>query len=233
MGVRGVTFSPEMVRALLDGRKTQTRRLIRPLVGDSTAAGKPVLEVAPYCTGSPEHGMAYYWRENGCWNSSKRFKVAHQVGDELYVREHWKTHPAYDDLPPRDMGGEEPVVYLADNGLCSWEDQHPKRLGRFRQAMHMPRWASRLTLRVVDRRFQRVDDILDADAIAEGIPRWEISGETKYSYSDEGPSVTTSMPQEAFKWLWDRLHPESGVCFDDGPWVVAYTFEVERRNVDN
>ena len=74
-----------MVQAILQGRKTQTRRVVKPQPHETRAKGKDVIEVSNYFTGDPEKGKAYYWKENGVWNSSERFKCPYgQVGDVLW-----------------------------------------------------------------------------------------------------------------------------------------------------
>lgn len=188
---RPIIFSGPMVCALLDGRKTQTRRL----------ATSPLRNV--------------------------------EVGDRIYVRESWRTHRAYDDLSPSEMGGEERVWFDADRDNC---DQH----GRRRASMHMPRWASRLTLLVIDKRVQRLRSCSAADAIAEGIlvgePLPEVPGSFGDIYHD---GVTdpidgwTRSPIEAYATLWDSLHTKPGERWEDNPEVVAITFEVMRANIDN
>ena len=134
-------------------------------------------------------------------------KPRHAVGDRLYVREHWRTESkAYDDLAPSDMGGEEPVIFAAD---ADWSLN--KTVGRPRQGMHMPRWASRLTLTVTDVSVQRLQDISEADAIAEGI--------------------VSTHPILEYQLLWDSLNADRAP-WASNPWVTATSFTVERRNID-
>lgn len=173
MTIRPIIFSAEMVRALLDGRKTQTRRL-----------------------------ATSYLRK--C-----------EAGDLLYVREHWRVGKHWDDTPPRAIDpiivehGE--VVYIADATANELRGKH-------RQGMHMPRWASRLTLRVTDVRFQSLRDISSADIWAEGTP----------SYC----SNRLGGPFTRWKRLWNGLHTKPGERWEDNPQIVALTFEVLHGNVD-
>jgi hypothetical protein len=137
MADRPILFSGPMVRALLDGSKTQTRR-----------AFKGVEEVRPgyfhvfggggdiFCDGDAE---VKHW-------APSYLRIA--PGDRLYVREHWFTWGIFDDLAPSQLTGKEGVSYIADSN----EGPRP---GKFRQGMHMPRWASRLTLTVTDVRVER------------------------------------------------------------------------------
>ena len=136
-----ILFSAPMVRALLEGRKTQTRRLVR---------------IKGY-EGFFQFGVSdtegYDWtfrRADHVWEDYPHEKLLGllpiNAGDRLYVREHWKSDLIYDDLSPSQMGGEEPVRYFADASEQTWGWPNQAAWGRFRQGMHMPRWASRLTL---------------------------------------------------------------------------------------
>jgi hypothetical protein len=227
MADRGITFSAPMVRALLDGRKTQTRRLLSP---------QPVWE--------PElvYGVTFAagWSVDklglGRWRDSDEFRqnllplVRHRPGDRLYVREHWKAHIAYDDLAPSEMGCKEAILYLAENSL-------PERFaGRHRQARHMPRWASRLTLLVTDVRVQRVQDISEEDAIAEGIEARGMGVLWGWiDYLETNPYVTRhySDPRQSYASLWDSLHTDAGTRWEDNPFIFAASFDVRRENIDN
>lgn len=215
MADRGITFSAPMVRALLDGRKTQTRRLISPTKKD-IAPGQILRFEGPRIG-----GRAY------------RFAPPHQPGDRLYVREHWKTTPAYDDLAPRDMGGEEPLRYLADDATFNWAEADGALAGRHRQAMHMPRWASRLTLLVTDVRVQRLQEIGEADALAEGIVEHEATMTEPAEYTIGPDSLLYSNAVEAYAALWDSLHTDPGTRWEDNPWIYAVSFDVRRGNIDN
>jgi hypothetical protein len=88
----------------------------------------------------------------------------------------------------------------------------------------MPRWASRLTLTVTDVRVQRVQEISEADAVAEGVTPSEEPNEMKWEhYAPHGV---------AFRTLWDSLNAKRGYGWDANPWVAAYTFTATRQNID-
>lgn len=188
-------FSAPMVRALIEGRKTQTRRIVTPNGG----------------------GL---WTGFGYPRSLDDTPIKCRPGDRLWVREHWKTDRHYDDLSPSEMGGDEPLVYLADSAVqrWGWKPDALSRWGRHRQAMHMPRWASRLTLTVTDVRVQRLQEISAEDATAEGVPfEADALAPAEWSVS-------------RFADLWNSLHGAG--AWDSNPWVAAYTFEVDARNID-
>jgi len=200
-----------MVRALLDGRKTQTRRALK-----RHALHKP-----------EPHTITANGADLVCrWKSGIRHDVPspYAPGDRLWVREAWRTHVAYEDLPPRDMGGEEPIRYEADGYLESWGWPFMDAPGRLRQGMHMPRWASRLMLTVTDVRVQRVQEISEADARAEGVDQAHEPDERRWEhYSPYGVS---------FRALWDGLNANRGYGWDTNPWICAISFDVHRCNID-
>jgi hypothetical protein len=189
-----------MVSALLDGRKTQTRRVL----------SIPFLEgINPQHTGlvaTRSYGST--WQVYGTADASKPFDVRYAVGDLLYVREAWRV-PAQDDrTPPRDLQ-RQIIGYEADcrRGQIS-------ATGKFRHARHMPRWASRLTLKVTDVRVERVKQISEADARAEGWGKWRT-------------------PIAWFATLWNSINAPRGFGWEENPWVVAISFSVIRANVDH
>jgi hypothetical protein len=137
MKTRPILFNGEMVRAILAGKKTQTRRPVKMPKGANLIAWITVMQRAEELdlrTGCP-------------------FGTA---GDRMWVRETFSlTRPPFPDE------SEEPIVkYAADDGA------HP--LQHWTPSIHMPRWASRITLEIVSVRLERVSKISDADAIAEG-----------------------------------------------------------------
>lgn len=206
---RPILFSGPMVRALLDGRKTQTRRV---LSSDRYAslfnggwADSFVLDPG-----------------NQSWRDSE---VRYAVGDRLYVREAWRTFPELDHLSPSKLDVGVGILPMADTGVS-----FPSPLwGKFRQGMHMPRWASRLALTVTDVRVQRLLEISEEDAIAEGITQ---HGRFFGVADAEWDSASAVSAVDAYANLWDDLNEARGFGWETNPWVVAVSFTVERRNID-
>lgn len=207
-----IPFRDPMIRALLDGRKTQTRRVIK--------AGKYLPEFGggryddrgdPSCWGWEDCDWGE-WITLDQWHGFNF--VPYRVGDHLWVREAWRTLGCLDHLAPRDMTPNRNAIhYEADGPAPEWA---PQSLGgRFRQGMHMPRWASRMTLIVTDVRVQRVQEISEADAWAEGVHRQPFNS-----------------GREQFRDLWSRLNANRGYGWYANPWVAAYTFTVHRQNID-
>ena len=153
-------------------------------------------------------------------------------GDRLYVREAWRTGLAYEDLAPSAMGGEEPVLFESDGTTKRWSAGSSEP-GRLRPSMHMPRWASRLTLIVEEVRVEPLKAISREDAIAEGMihkpgviePDWWMLPEPHHQGSFLSPVA-------AYRWLWNDLHTKLGERWEDNPAVVALTFRVMHGNVD-
>ena len=238
---RPIIFSGPMVRALLDGRKTQTRRLVSPrpslarpdrfqMVGKESRTGRAMWEA--WAGNEPCNAFP---AGKGC--CTPLFYTA-AVGDRLYVREHWSVPAAYDDLAPSDLGGEETVIYAADHRRGAGGG------GRHRQGMHMPRWASRLTLAVEAVRLERLQTITWDDARAEGLTGLSKDGKlVKYGIPDRDglPGADDDGwhwqdwsvdPTAAYARLWSTLHAVEGERWQDDPAVVVLTFRVEHGNID-
>jgi hypothetical protein len=229
MADRPILFSGPMVRALLDGRKTQTRRTLNP---------------QPYDFPHPSDGHRC-WNASGvpggriCISDRSLLDLHHRPapGDRLYVREEWFSTPAYDDLSPSQMGGDEPLRYKADDATFNWGEADGSRVGRRRAGMHMPRWASRLTLAVADVRVERLQAISEGDAIAEGIE--DVTAEVASRdtslrfwrrYRDGGWNGYVDNPIASYASLWTEINGAGS--WEANPWVVAVSFDVEHRNID-
>lgn len=221
MSDRPIIFSAPMVRALLDGRKMQTRRVLKPL---------PEAEGQSYVMW-PVYGYARVGFQR-CGSSPLPDRAApYAPGDRLWVREAWACHWATDDQPPREMDPDLwSVRYLADDHIRPAARDGSlalkKQCAKVRSSFHMPRWASRLTLLVTDVRVTRLQEISEADAVAEGIEQDDVGLWRDYAGSDVGWGFSV----ESFRSLWNSLHgPDAWAA---NPWVSAVSFTVERRNID-
>ena len=226
MADRPIIFSAPMVRALMDGRKTQTRRMIKAAPPEATSAGTTYSSL----TG---HSNVWTWlsgdpRDCETWEVLDDFRLPYAPGDRLYVKEAFRGDVGYDKTPPREWS-QWPVSYEAD----PFEARCGLDVGRLLPGIHMPRWASRLTLTVTDVRVQRLQDISEADAIAEGIERLK-SGRGFYDPTVSHAAVRfgewTSTARQGFCRLWNSLHGPG--AWDANPWVVALTFTVQSGNID-
>ncbi|MEO1108290.1 MAG: hypothetical protein AAFX90_10240 [Pseudomonadota bacterium] len=192
-----ILFSGPMVRALLEGRKTQTRRVLKPQPQESWH--------------SPQVSTGL---RSVSWTSGEGYvqdcRVPAHVGDRLWVRE---THGFEARL---DLPKGQKVKYRATNGLALPPDSG------WKPSIHMPRWASRLTLTVTDVRVQRLQDISEEDAKAEGAG----------SLTSNMPGVESVSHVQSFQKLWDSLNADRGFGWQANPWIVAYTFTVHPQNID-
>ena len=207
---RPILFSAPMVRALLAGTKTQTRRIAKVRKG---------LKLENLI----EHGE----RREGSIIHATRDMLApprFAIGDRLWVKETWRTHRSWDDHKPSDVIPCSRLWYEADGrDNC---DQH----GKARVSIHMPRWASRLTLTVTDVRVERLQDISEADAIAEGCsPLSHPMGRTDLLWHEIGPEQWQA-PTRWYRNLWDSINGPG--AWDANPWVVAVSFDVREGNID-
>ena len=148
MKERPILFSTEMVQAILDGRKTQTRRVVKP---------QP-----------PDVGLVYspsdaYWVTKGTVFLGKPYwRCPYGIpGDRLWVREMWAVHPTRNKTKPSELPQTLPVAYRTDD----FNHSH----FMWRPSIFMPRWASRIMLEVTGVRVERVQDIGESDSISEGV----------------------------------------------------------------
>lgn len=224
-----ILFSGPMIRALLDGRKTQTRRVLKPQppkdeYGDDYITRlngpewyEPVV-VDKYGDEVPGKPIWGVHDELGEWGAP----VPYMPGDLLWVREAWSDEL----LAP----GE--VYYYAtalEDGLLADEVAEI----RWRPSIHMPRWASRITLEVTAVRVQRLQEISQEDARAEGVAteEWDDWRENVTSIAmPEGSYIENE--RDLFRDLWDSLNAERGFGWDTNPWVCAISFIVHQMNID-
>ncbi len=212
---RPILFSAPMVRALLAGRKTQTRRMfngIEQMENGSFHIFGGMVGVSEEDV--PKHAPDY---------------VRIQVGDHLWVREAWRCNGWATDVATIFYAASAGDGYTAMCEQYPVADKRPLRVtGGWRPSIHMPRWASRLTLTVTDVRVERLKDISGSDAIAEGA---DITSEQTMT----GPMVkvapgTYLSPVAWYHRLWDSINGAG--AWDANPWVVAYTFTVQHGNID-
>lgn len=236
-------FNAEMVRAILDGRKTQTRRVVKPQPEQYGADGAwlhPATDSEPQW--ATDLGDAIVWAS------------PYQVGDVLWVREtffeagnRYQEYPGDDEYRGWSSAGLEwysadgppPVVGQNDWGITDGFHHDGRSFfpvcggdyWRKRPSIHMPKWAARTFMRVTDVRVERIQDISDDDAKTEGALDWFYAlspDEQAKHFCDcsvaldgdkDGPDS-----RDAFAMLWDSL-AKPGTTWADNPLVWAYSFE--------
>ncbi len=233
MKERGILFSAPMVRAILDGTKTQTRRAVKPAPTqalDTTAHVAAFIDRVPAIDGGRVVGRTDVLRK--CPYG--------KPGDRLWVRETWglcrfsdatdwyrgKVGPTRDGDPLREANRLE---YRADHGPqqehCFWR---PSRL--------MPRWASRITLEITDVRVERLHSISDADIRAEGVTVEAVEALVERDYITERVNaafeqvvhIADMSPRDLWRVGWTAINgPES---WDRNDWVWVVSFAQIARN---
>lgn len=217
MKERGMIFNDEMVRAILDGRKTQTRRIVKVQPDTPEFGLRRIIESSI----ANEIGM-YFWSQEdarGIKARSKQFYCPYgDVGDRIWVRETFSPVP--DNEEP---AGCSALLYAADgNGPY----------GKWVPSIHMPRWACRLTLEITGVRVERLNGISETDAEAEGIDM-EALFDAQDCYDCIADHNMTGRPTAtgAFKYLWESIYGEES--WKSNPWVWVIEFKVVPNVQDN
>lgn len=194
---RPILFSGSMIKAILEGRKIKTRRIVKPQPPEGFRLWGRCIDEHASWTDHPLQG------EKG--NIVRATCPYGKPGDTLWVRETFG--PGFGDNPVPTLGY---VAYRADG-------EYPARLKDthvWRPSIFMPRWASRITLKITEVRAERLQDISEADAIAEGVTLPE---RTVTHYD--------GIWKHHFRTLWDALNAKRGYGWDVDPWVWVIRFE--------
>lgn len=229
-----ILFSGAMVRALLDGRKTQTRR---PVTAQTALVNgghrlsreaflrypldKAWVDRGPSPAGNPGPYLKCDSTHPDDDGAMARLYPPWQVGDRLWVRETWAAGACADMLSPTAL---DPATWLRDNGGLWYQaddahhDGRVSSRGKWRPSIHMPRWASRLTLEITRIRAHRIQDISEEDALAEGIEvdgRWHLGS----THPVKGTPKVHASPLAAFRDLWAATY--GAAAWEHNPWVWA------------
>lgn len=228
MSERPIIFSAPMVRAILDGSKTQTRRVVKGATGAwwDHGAYEPRL-----CT---DGNYYFYLRATGeMAEYSPVVKCPYGgVGDRLWVRESFAVLETYGtehggwpyetDLVTCKLPSEKPRLAKDSLDKTGWWIQYRAEDDDgdmpWRSPLHMPRWASRITLEILAVRAMRVQEITEEDAVAEGCRgnHWLM----------DGGNIGEETPAEEYERVWDSINAKRGFPFASNPWVWALTFRV-------
>lgn len=248
MKERPILFSGPMVRAILEGRKTQTRRIVK----EPTQYNQAIKAL----DGSCSHKFVKRFSNGVGIAHSGWVKCPYgSPGDLLWVRETWQYFDWTED-------GEPFIRYAADNHCVlrhvnsdEWGEKiwdifcdlsEPKNFNidrrasdrRWRPSIHMPRWASRITLRITDIRVERLQDISEGDAVCEGIVEDNQCIVEVNCYGGLPVEVTATRffvpgcdedyeyATDAFRDLWQLINSKRPGCsWDDNPWVWVISFD--------
>lgn len=215
-----ILFNSEMVRAILDGRKTMTRRVVKPMSKNQAEW------LTPELINSVPHGEMI----KGGW------QMHHPRADTDYMGVHvehdsplgWVRCP-YGQ--PGDLLWVRETFLIKLNGDAFYRADDPTASGwnsgsattKWRPSIFMPRWASRITLRVFDVRVERVQEISVSDMRAEGVA---------YGPARPGEFSIQSTVRE-WENLWDSINAKRGYSWNSNPWVWVVSFEMVQRNGGN
>lgn len=195
MSEKPIQFSGSMVRAILDGRKTQTRRVLKT-IGDLDRV---------------------FQMDDGSWHQTDSqgghmtpVSIKFHVGDLLWVKE------------PLQATGDGGVCFTADGAVHPDAEWVWKRWAL--PAMFCRKGLSRIALRVTAVRVERLQDISEDDAKAEGVDKWGVC--TWKDYSENGITHVTLSPRDSFLSLWTSIYGNGS--WEENPWVAVYTFETEK-----
>ena len=225
MKERPIIFSGPMVRAILEGRKTQTRRVIKEplsdMLDDAERAGcAPMVDRADKVErtgesqiGRPERMVGTMCTVNDGPTIANITSACPYNVDRLWVRETWapviSVGCAYVTMDgPGDDAQKVAIKYRADgdDGVDRWKP-----------SIHMPRWASRIALEITDVRAERVQEISEEDANAEGLSASQV---------DDGATLQRYSARRHFRALWDSINAKRPGCsWADNPWAWCLTFQ--------
>ena len=210
-----ILFSTEMVQAILEGRKTQTRRIIKPQPKKGIIATAFDFKKGFYAS-------KIKIEENpDRFEITELFKPKFQIGDILWVRETWQTtwnenKKSWDTIYKADGG-----YWIDDDGIMKWKP-----------SIYMPKKRARIFLEVTNVRVERLQDITEEDAIAEGIKKTWINDDIKQckfkNYINDGKG--SKSPIDSFISLWKKINGEDS--WKSNPWVWVYEFKVVNKPKD-
>ncbi|AJR24527.1 hypothetical protein [Sphingobium sp. YBL2] len=237
---RPILFSAPMVRAIREGRKTQTRRVAKFIEklddgcfharnsggGALGIAEADVPHIAPDYAPFAEGDRLWVKETWQAGMSDNGPCVAYRADGDRYYPEF--TGPSEGAGPTFDYDAHPAKAWRHGYWIADVESSGP-----WSTPLHMPRWASRLTLTVSEVRVERLQDISEADAIAEGIEARGVGVLWGWiDYLETNPNVTRHFadPRRSYASLWDSINGPG--AWEANPWVVAVSFDVLKGNID-
>lgn len=224
MKTHPILFNTEMVQAILQGRKTQTRRVIKADIPEkATFIG---------CTESKEKGVGFYFSDGttgimqGFYPSllDDLYCPYGQVGDVLWVRENFYSIESENHWSVYQMVMcKSKIFYAAD--IQNPETIRPLHRGKNRPSIHMPKKFARIFLQITDVRIERLNDISDKDSISEGIKTDNCEGKDCYYFypsNDLRDDSYLDSPKTSFYSLWNSINGEKAWALNPWVWVVEF-----------
>lgn len=229
MGDRPILFSAPMIKALLAGTKSQDRRILKAQPQGGIHPIKHLIR--PF-----DAGPFYQWRWHSKFGANlEDIRTPISIGDRLWCKETWAPVSALKHNDPGTQALIDRCFYRADGSV------HDDEIDRWRPSIFMPRVRSRITLLVDDVRVERLQDISEEDAMAEGITRigaeyiargskdWD-RGPNFYTIDIDGVSMNDATAVDVYRRLWEWINGEGS--WQSNPFVVAYAFRVVIENID-
>lgn len=216
---RPIIFSQSMVRAILDRRKNQTRRVVKqPIPQD-------IKSITPYVNRQGNEVFGWHLGANeklGNLTELENMKCPYgKIGERLWVRETWQGPLFYGEIP-EDWNSDkyktpEYCHYKASGDSCDFTDADDCFVERWQPSIHMPRWASRILLEITNVRVERLNDISEEDAKLEGSRICDYNGRMLLDQRSN---------QGSYKWgyrsIWESINGPGS--WDLNPWVWVLEF---------
>lgn len=240
-------FAPDHVVKIIQGTKTETRRVIKPQP-EGEYCGSAFLEWAEALASACRHYPSRKEIEEKAQRlrdgkrifpfrdkKGKLFSPSceHQFDSVVWIKEAWRTfeepRTCIDGIKFRDgtFRAIEPTIEAADRWIAAHDNGRYE--DRWRNPMFMSRWMSRASVRITDISVQRVQDINEQAAIAEGIIKLKASGRFVINRGAQYFGGAFSTAREAYAVLWDSINGDS-YPWESNPWVFVYRFQFERGN---
>ena len=207
MKERPIIFSAPMVRAILAGLKTTTRRVVRPQP-EAIHGGEPYWSVGGYRV------WEYRETQDVLRKGGNPLRCPYgQPGDRLWTREAYKTLADWDHYPPREIARTAPIWYLADGPA-------PEGYGRYRHGKFMMRWMSRGLDEITAVRVEQLNEISEADCLLEGIP--SITDDAAWSKPIPARPNLRAIYGGAYCRLWESINGPGSWAANPWVWVIEF-----------
>jgi hypothetical protein len=221
MKITGIPYVTPMVQAIMENRKSKTRRLLRPISNQLEWLNDDLLNAVPKIEAHFHSGICEAQLEHPKGGPLTVIPSPYgTTGDLLWVREAFRLHKSFDERSPREVRD----LMTADEilPLIRWEADtvhHPCDWGRYRHGRFLPMALARTWLRITDVRIERIQEITEEDALAEGV-----AIDAGHCYKVAGhPEWAHATARGCFETLWGSLHGSES--WDSNSWVWVYSFE--------
>lgn len=223
---RGMIFNAEMVRAILDGRKTQTRRPVRfPVLDKNLGCELAGNELAGELSAGNYLNSAFGKPDDRIWVRETWGVVSHELDEDGRIRPWTPDRPAtaINEMPFGNGYYSGHAIYAAD-GDFTWGDDDGYEDGRscWKPSIHMPRWASRITLEITNVGVQRLQSISPNDAAREGLVKLPATGRYCINRGDQYFGGASQDAREVFSWLWESIYGADSWKANPWVWVIEF-----------